>query len=378
MKDLQKELIELDQLINNKKLLIKNKNHPLLLEHQNLTTFLLHSNNKLKFLLEQKDFLEKEVIKTKKYIHENQEQLEFGLFFDGLEIKVCPHCEKEINETRKQIERESHQCMICNEPIKHKIDKEIYKQRVEELKTQLENLESSFIIVEENMRSEKAKNLKIQSDLELIETKLNEYNHNIIEEVENFLIKKGALTLQIKDLEQNPNDVDINRINNEISVLDYAIELLESERYDASKEIFTRFKDLMLKQLTQFGLTNITDIIIDESLGINFFQNNTSNSFDKLNEGEQLRVKISFFLSLIQLDIEYKVGRHPRFLIIDSPGKEEVVKKDLAGLSEVFKSIDKSLGKELQILIGTALPEFKEATTDPKKVEIKNNEEFIF
>jgi hypothetical protein len=54
------------------------------------------------------------------------------------------------------------------------------------------------------------------------------------------------------------------------------------------------------------------------------------------------------------LEIENKVGRHARLLIIDSPAKEEGDSKYLQGLSEVLASIEERFGKNLQILIGTA------------------------
>ncbi|MCI5139096.1 MAG: hypothetical protein D3922_11925, partial [Candidatus Electrothrix sp. AR1] len=76
--------------------------------------------------------------------------------------------------------------------------------------------------------------------------------------------------------------------------------------------------------------------------------------FDDVTEGEQLRAKIAFYLSLIQLDIEFDFGRHTRFLIIDSPGKEEGDSEYLKGLTEVLKDIERRFGEQLQIFIGTA------------------------
>jgi hypothetical protein len=76
--------------------------------------------------------------------------------------------------------------------------------------------------------------------------------------------------------------------------------------------------------------------------------------FDNIAEGEKLRVKISLYLSLIQLDVKYNFGKHTRFLIIDSPSKEEGDSLYLDGLSILLKSIEDRFKGDLQIFIGTA------------------------
>lgn len=64
-------------------------------------------------------------------------------------------------------------------------------------------------------------------------------------------------------------------------------------------------------------------------------------------------------------------------LIIDSPGKEEVISKDLIGLANIFRDIEKEYENELQIIIGTALKELQESSGD-EKVIIKEPGEFVF
>ena len=96
-----------------------------------------------------------------------------------------------------------------------------------------------------------------------------------------------------------------------------------------------------------------------------------------MTEGEKLRAKLAFYLSIIQLDIEHKLGRHPRFLIFDSLGGEEMIEKHLHGLSEILKSVNERFRDELQIFVGSALREFSDITESEKAV-IKNDDEFIF
>jgi hypothetical protein len=116
---------------------------------------------------------------------------------------------------------------------------------------------------------------------------------------------------------------------------------------------------------------------IDEKYDLVLVQHDKEEKFEDLVEGEKLRVKLAFYLSIIQLDIDHQLGRHPRFLIFDAPGSEEMIPLHLHGLIENFKSINTKFQDNLQIFIGSAIRDFSEVT-DPSKSEIKEEEIFLF
>jgi len=68
------------------------------------------------------------------------------------------------------------------------------------------------------------------------------------------------------------------------------------------------------------------------------------------NDGERLRVKLAFFLAMMQLAREAGGGHHPGFLIIDQPGSNEMVPNDFSALAQVFRQIDQEFGSEIQVL----------------------------
>jgi hypothetical protein len=119
-------------------------------------------------------------------------------------------------------------------------------------------------------------------------------------------------------------------------------------------KVLKDLSDLMLEELNLLGLGSITEINISEDFNISYKQDDDFVTFDRIAEGEQLRVKIAFYLSLIQLDVKYNFGKHTRFLIIDSPSKEEGDSAYLEGLSILLQSIETRLKDELQIFVGTA------------------------
>ena len=122
-------------------------------------------------------------------------------------------------------------------------------------------------------------------------------------------------------------------------------------------------------------VNSITNVNISKHFKIEYEQDGEYISFDDIVEGEQLRVKIAFYLSLIQLDIEYNFGRHTRFLIIDSPSKEEGDSVYLEGLTNVLQNIESRFGDNLQILIGTAERDLSDIISNQTIVETG---EFLF
>ena len=146
-------------------------------------------------------------------------------------------------------------------------------------------------------------------------------------------------------------------------------------RFEKSKTIIEDLKKSMLKEIHDFGLTSITDINIDKKFNITYLQNNVIVKFSQIAEGEQLRAKLAFYLSLIQLDIEKNHGRHTRFLIVDSPNKEEGDTAYLQGLKDVLCQIQSKYQEQLQIIIGTATREFSGVVKNEK---IYGKGEFLF
>ena len=353
-----------------------------------LSDKIMSESRKIDTLKEQKINLEDEINKTKRNINNLSEYIEFGSYYNGLEITLCPHCDEEISQEKKVAEKSAHVCMVCNSVMNKNNDILMYQKKLEEQNVQLKNLEQSFESVERILYLTEQELSKFFIEFDNIESTIKQNNSSELynrqqERLNDLRENKGALKREIQNLqaslELNGNlDKEVN-IQIKIDILNYAVELLENKRFSESKNIYDRFNELMLNQLSEFGLNSIDEVILDKSLNIKFVQNKELVSFFyDLNEGEKLRVKIAFFLSLIQLDIEYKVGRHPRFLIIDSPGKEEVIKRDLTGLSKIFQIIDNKYDKELQIFVGTALSEFQYATTNSNKVEKKEANNFIF
>ena len=318
--------------------------------------------------------------KNEKRILELEEYLEIGIFFSNLDIKHCPSCNHSIKEEKKKINLAAHKCALCDESVsdtEHQLDITDYKQKISNLKNssiQLENnktrlekqrgdlnteyvsIYDKFIAVEqekENLDDIENISLQMKKIDETIKAEVNKPSVDPTEK-DKLISKKAVVEYKLGMIKKQSSKVSSDTFDNKIKLLNVAIDKLLSMRYEIGKNILKRLQEIMLNEIRVFGLTSITEVNISEKFDIRYKQNGSFITFNDITEGEQLRAKIAFYLSLIQLDIELNSGRHTRFLMIDSPSKEEGDAKYLEGLSSVLKSIQERFGKELQILIGTA------------------------
>jgi hypothetical protein len=377
------ELNQVNQAIDDIKLNQKitfQKSHNLKV-YNNLTNEIKRIENELLIANTENQEVNKQITQLTKQFTRLEEELNFGMFFSNLEVKVCPRCEHNVEPDKMTIEQNEHKCMLCESELSdaNEEDKNALEFKIEELKQEVEKLQDVYQIGLKRLRVMEKDKEEHMSKLVEIESNINSFNffENDIDLLSSNIQRKLELEFLI---EQSGNEIEEDtheKIEIKIDLLNYAMEYLNSHRLDMGQSILISFRKLILDQMHKFGLVSVTDVIITDKLDIQFLQNNELNKFNELNEGEQLRAKIAFYISLILLDIEFSVGRHPRLLIIDSPGKEEVISQDLIGLSSIFNDIESSFSESLQIIIGTALEPLKNASIE-KKVDCKNPGETVF
>lgn len=324
--------------------------------------------------------LEKEKVNLNRKIAKFEEELDFGFYFSNLEIKRCPRCEHEIQAQKLAKEKEYHKCMLCDDEldVNTEEDRAIFTSRLEEMKTQLSIVTNAIKDLESTVIEKTKERDSISKLLKEYEDNLQAWdvNEEEIGDLPDLIEKKIELEFKITNTSYDEK-IQKEELDNKAKVVQAAIQVLNRKRYEESQEILISLEKLILEQINNYGLKNIQKISINNDMEINFHQNSVKNKFTDLNEGEQLRAKLAVVISLILLDVKYSVGRHPRILIIDSPGKEEVISRDLISLANVFKEINDKYHSELQIIIGTALKELKSATNS-EKVFFKSAGEVVF
>ena len=364
------------------------ENNRILLAQQSLN-LLCKDEYKLNYEIEElvksrKNTRKEKESKERKKIELN-EYLKSKLFFSKLDIHHCPNCNHTVSETKKNLQTENHTCSLCSEPlseneVKYSIDN--INNKIKELELLIPQFETRILKIsgeiEQKNRAldnltKRIESIKVSPSIDLeatldrikvAEQQINEYNSTIRPKTSNkeeiALIKEiGNIEGQLLTLRPNENNVN-NNFELHRNILEFAISQLKYERRKISISLMEKLKTLMLSEIERFGLRNISDLSINDDMSIRYIQHNEPKKFENFVEGEQLRLKMAFYLSLIQLDVNENYGRHTRFLIVDSPTKEEADDEYLGGLMSLLKDINTSLGDKIQILIGTANRDFED------------------
>ncbi|MGV8826718.1 MAG: hypothetical protein ACWA6U_00230 [Breznakibacter sp.] len=321
----------------------------------------------------------RELEKSIKQLNDIKEYVEIGFLFSNLDIKHCPSCNHDVDESHKKVRLQEHKCSLCGDSIENEnsdIDTAVYNEKIANLELTIKNIEKeieklniqkkelqesynscynglvSLGQLDDVVKDTPLLSSRLQELEELINSAKNEVAPDDSKK-ENLIAEKAVIQFQINELSNKRPKAETDH-DTKIQFLISAIDKLSEERFSIGSRVIDRLSKLMTNEIQALGLNSITEIKIYDNFEIQYRQDDDFITFDNIAEGEQLRAKIAFYLSLIQLDIEFNFGRHTRLLIIDSPGKEEADSKYLEGLSQVLNSIESRYSDNLQILIGTA------------------------
>lgn len=352
--------------------------------------------------------LEKEKLKIQKQILRIEEHIEIGSFFSNLEIKSCPSCNTNL-EKSVSVFNNSHECKLCHHEVKNddrKEDVTRLESKIVDMSQEIDKIETQLTVIQKEkdkagIKLQKLKGNENTIDLSTDDNELKHIRHLIkaleekIETERTNQVSKNNRSKEIEDKiailkyrlseanKPSPKDTieeERNRNIQKINLLEDSILCLQEIRANTNKSIINEFKKIILSTLHSLGLDSFTDIEIDSGLHINYIQRGKKLSYSDITEGEQLRVKVAFYLSLVQLNSEYGVGNHPRLLIIDSPGKEEADDNYFDGFIDALNTIEDKFSDKIQVLIGSADRRLTNLSNSisKEKQEIKDKGETFF
>ncbi len=347
----------------------------------------------------------KEINKLRKLVVEYQDYIDSGIFFNNLEVTECPHCDHEVDKDKRLQEKESKICMLCDHTMTAKEnDTEIWQMRIQEAKGEIErnrlltekenqalnDIEVKAKIHHTNFASLETKVLGLSNDLETLDASIEEAEGtrnqlralaegDYFSKFENLLEQKINLESQITIAEKQATMQLDKKMKKRAEVLRTGHELMLKSRKKLGQATLSELEVIMLSQLHSLGLSSYTKVVINpDNFIIHYYQGNIVNNFNDISEGEQLRAKLALYLSLIELDLEKGLGRHPRLIILDSPTKEEADVHFVEGLKKTLLHIEEKFGEQLQVMVGTANRELTSIITSAERIEVKESGQFVF
>lgn len=287
--------------------------------------------------------------------------------FKQLNPTCCPHCEQKVTHEQIEKEKNEHRCSICDKTmldsddaeeifaelqLAAKLSDEAYKKIGKQAKIKGKALEEAI-----NLLSDKKDEISKYKD----QLDADKQEHQKIESFE-----KEIMTLKILESEyikdpvsaSPPNFVTNNEISNSSTNIDENLILKE-----ALKETQNRFKGMqddllidvnkkVLEYCSKVGLKQYNNVILNGAPSLKIYKDGGNTSFSKVSKGEQLRLKVVATIALISVAEERNLGRHPGFLVIDSPAAQEVNREDLNNLIAGLETLCEEL-PHLQIIVAS-------------------------
>ncbi len=292
-------------------------------------------------------------------IRVQEKEADYNMILTIYEPLMCPHCEQELNDERKNLEISEGKCRLCNrstELTNRKKDKEkiikYYNQEKESNNKQLIKVQNELTdyISQLNIINEQVEAFDLSFSKQ---TELNQINNEIIFKMDE--INNNSRKLEI--LSNNSTE----QFNELLEEAQKKIDLLKTLKVQTNS-LMKFIHEVSTENITQIK-NEILDIIVDIhqcsfptiELGLEINSN-----FELINNGEisastpglAHRLNLLYHFALLILGSKGIIN-YPNFLIVDTPGKHEIPENEMRNFFNILLEYV-SKYKNCQMILSTA------------------------
>ncbi len=296
-----------------------------------------------------------------------QEQTEVEYLVNSLIVTRCPHCEATVNvDDRLSHERSAHVCHVCTQPMQrtrtqadmHTIMRE-RDAEIGSLRGTLKRVQTDLVTLTQALNDARALSGILSKELE---NDVMQARQGFNASYATLLVRKGQVDGQLEQLrasaaEMHAEQAEIDAAARWQIILQSAADIADGTVFETNEDLFKQLGALVVSLARQFGVPDLEEVLIDEKRYVRMCQDGMQFSHGDLARSERVKFKVAFHLALMLLQVRQGVGRHPGFLIIDTPGTAEVNEADFVAMTKDLATIHNIYGDRLQILLATARPE---------------------
>jgi hypothetical protein len=296
-----------------------------------------------------------------------REQSEVEYLINSLVVVRCPHCESAVDhQERLVMERQNHTCHVCSQPIQRTRMQGDLKAILREREQEISTLKSALRRAQQDHAARQKRLAESREETEQLgrelETNVQQAREGFSTTYANLLVRKGQIDGQLEQLRLSLSAMEAEQMEVETAakwntVLQATAEIADQAVFQQNEDVFTKLGALTVRLATRFGLPDLEQVTIDEKRYVRLCQGNMILTHNDLARSERVKFKIAFHLALALLRTNNGVGRHPGFLVIDTPGTSEVDEADFVAITEHIANIHRAYGGQIQILLATARPE---------------------
>lgn len=283
-------------------------------------------------------------------------------FFHQMNPSRCPRCSASVTAEQRAAEIEQHECSLCardldldqievhdfgdnDAPVGDDAaspvnDVDALREALVGAERALEALAARITAEEEVLAAAEEANRTAQGHAAAAEER---------RDVELALARaQGALSAFGDASESTPgNTVDPTTF----AVLTIAEKLLKEWMRDGQAPLLEAISRDVEALAVGFGADSLSNIRLDGSGVMRLVKHGKPVTYSGVTDGEKLRLKIATAVALIKHGSVAGVGRHPGFLVLDSPAAEEMPEEDLGVLVKALIAVAGEA--DMQIFVGT-------------------------
>lgn len=283
-------------------------------------------------------------------------------FFHQMTPSRCPRCTAAVTAEQKAAEVDKHECSLCAkdleleevdirasgisaEPEGDDIDLpandvEALQEALAEAEAASEALAGRIAIEQEALAAAEQASQRAQAQAPAAEDR---------RKLELALAHaQGALTA-FGDA-SDPKTTD-NVDPTTLAVLTIAENVLKEWMRDGQNPLLNAISEDIEALAVGFGADSLSNVRLGGGGVMRLVKHGKPMTYSGVTDGERLRLKIATAVALIKHGSVAGVGRHPGFLVLDSPAAEEMPEEDLGVLIKALRAVADEA--EMQIFVGT-------------------------
>ncbi len=289
-------------------------------------------------------------------------------------VRTCPRCESEIAVEKLRLEEETQNCALCGNKIKPdeerivSMETEISerKKKLHEMRERINEYEKTLETLIGSLREKREARFQLYKNKEKLR---KEGYERFLPRIADTYKEVGRIEAELSEFRSLGHT--ISKIQEEKSTYELGIEILKHFEKILKKHLLE--KDLSkedIKRYMESYMREFLEIVTEfdfESIELYFMEPEIDGmKFKELPAGAKVRASMALYYGLLMMGLKHN-GRLPCFLIIDSPRQHEM-QGDFLGIVQAYSKLDENNGKEVQVIIASADPSIKAATSDSSKI----------
>lgn len=257
-------------------------------------------------------------------------------FFGLLKPHSCPRCSAMIEASRLKKEQDTSECSVCTETLVQVDPKEVaaeQAQAAERLKEakQTERDAERFVKKLEKQITTGRDNLeKVGQTLNRLAAAGTAADAGILQSEKDRL--EGMIEAANAILEAEDDSAD------DLLIVRAAQEEAAQRVEKASITVMAEISQEVTRLSKALGMRDVESVTLKRNAHVNVVKGGSLSKWKDLSPGEKLRLRIATVIALSRGAQSLGMGRHPGFLLIDSPGREEMQPEHLhETISELVK-----------------------------------------